>query len=146
MSRIGRQLPFLHQRTWIVLRLADQVLSECLALARGAYHKTDDRPEDLKIRISLDGFLKRFERRLQFAEDDRKALERVPHLTLAYEDDLVDAESHQATADQICDMLALPRSPVRTDLRRIGGTDPRDRLKNYDDIAAALAARGIHWA
>lgn len=47
--------------------------------------------------------------------------------------------------DGICDALDLPRRPVRTELRWIGGADPRDRLENYDEIVAALAARGWAW-
>ncbi len=126
--------------------LADQVLSECLARARGAYHKTDATSEDLRLRIEPTEFLERYERRLEYGVQDKLALAGLPHLALNYEDDLMDASRHQVTADQVLEAMGLPARTVRTDLHRIGGIDPRCRLENYDEIAAALAARGVAWA
>ena len=138
----------MHDDGWTIvhvrrLGLFEQVLSECVALDRGAYHKSDDRAEDLRLQITPKDFVKRLERRLKYREQDREALEQVPYLDVVYEDDLRDAARHQHTADRICIELGLPTSPVTTQLRRIGGTDPRDWLENYDEIVAALALRGL---
>lgn len=67
----GRFLRALHEDGWTIvhvrrLGIAEQVLSECLALARGAYHKTDDRPETMRLRIDPEEFVTRYERRRDF--------------------------------------------------------------------------------
>lgn len=143
-------LQTLHADGWTIvhverLGVADQVLSECYALARGAYHKTDDAPDDRRIRIEPEEFLRRYHRLLEGKGLDRRALDNLPHLNFIYETDLMDATRHQATADRICKALGLPPRPVRTDLRRIGGTDPRHRLENYHEIGEALKTRGLNW-
>lgn len=145
----GTFLRAMHDDGWTIvhvrrLGLFEQVLSECVALERGAYHKPDDREENIRFQIEPEDFLKRFERRLKYFEQDREALEHVPHLDVVYEDDLKDAARHQQTSDRICAELGLPPSPVSTQLRRIGGTDPSERLENYDEIVAALALRGLN--
>ncbi len=123
----------------------DQILSECLALERGVYHKTDDRQEIPQIHIEPEEFLERCERRFGFAQDDRTALEGLPHVSLSYEDNLQNFACHQATSDRVMKEIGLPSSPVHSDLRRIGGSDPRKRLKNYDEVYAALTEKGIIW-
>ena len=125
--------------------IANQVLSECLARSRGAYHKIDDSPEQIRPRIDPQDFLMRYDRRLRFHEEDQAALAGVPHLSLVYEHDLMDSACHQATADRVCDWLDLPRHPVRTELRRIGARAPADQISNYDEIVSALEARGFDW-
>lgn len=147
----GGFLRTMHDDGWTIvyvrrLGLADQVLSECIARARGAYHKTDDHPENAQLYIDPAEFLTRYDRRLSYAEQDRAALEGLDHIRLIYEDDLMDAQRHQATADRVVAAVGLPARPVYTDLRRIGGADPRKRLENYNEIEAALAARGLDWA
>ena len=141
----------LHDQGWTIVHvhrrgIADQVLSECTALARGAYHKTDDRPLKTRLRIDPAEFMRRYDRRLEFRDQDRAALKGLPHIAFCYEDDLMDGARHQATADRICTALGLPLRAVCSDLRRIGSTDPRERLENYHEIEAALAERGINWS
>lgn len=62
----------------------------------------------------------------------------VPHLTVTYEDDLEVAGRHQATVDMITDALGLPAQPVTSNLVRVVPPRLRDRLANYDDVAALV--------
>lgn len=121
--------------------LADEVLSECLA--RRAYHETDDRPEDARLRIDPDDFLARYDRRIQLVQQVRAAFTGLDHIALVYDDDLIFAACQQAIAERMMAAVGLPPLPMDISLRRIGDPDPRDRLENYDEIADALAARGI---
>lgn len=141
MAADGWTIVYVHRQS-----VADQVLSECLALARGSYHKTDDGRDDVRISITTAEFLKRFDRRVDAAREDRLALSGLPHVTVSYENDLMDATSHQPTVDRLMSALGLPERSVSTNLRRIGDSHPRDRLKNYDEIESVLFARGIRWA
>jgi len=146
----GQFLRSMSAEGWAIVHVrrqgtAGQVLSECVARARGAYHKVDDRPDDIRPRIEPQEFLARLDRRLRFHEDDHAALQGVPHLSLVYEDDLMDSTHHQATVDRVCDWLGLPRRPVRTELRRISARGPAEQIENYDELVAALGARGLDW-
>ena len=143
-------LAALHAEGWTIVhvvreRIADQVLSECLALKRGAYHKLDDRPEDLRIRIEPEEFLRRYDRRVRFRAEDEAALADLPRLTLTYENDLADPDRQQATVARVLDAVGLPRRSARTSLKKIIGPSPAERLLNVGEVRAALAARGIDW-
>ena len=135
---------------WLIVHVrrrnvAEQVLSECVALRRGGYHKFDAAPESIRWRIDPVEFLERYERRLGFMEQDDAALEGLSHLTIGYEDDLLNAKCHQVTCDRVLAAVELPSCPVRTNLHKIGGSDPREQLENYNEIVSALSARGIVW-
>lgn len=135
---------------WLIVHVrrqdvAEQVLSECVALRRGGYHKFDAIPESIRWRIDPEEFLERYDRRLDFIEQDDAALEGLSHLTIGYEDDLLNAKCHQATSDRILAAVGLPSCPVQTRLHKIGGSDPWRQLENRSEIAAALMARGLQW-
>lgn len=68
------------------------------------------------------------------------ALADVPHLRLVYEDDLLDASRHQATADRIFSQLGLPSAPVDSDLVKITPRRSRDLIANFDEVAGLLRA------
>ncbi|MBI1356439.1 MAG: hypothetical protein GC160_19020 [Acidobacteria bacterium] len=126
--------------------IADQVLSECVALARGGYHKTNDRQEMVRVRIDPAEFMRRYDVRLRFGQEDRAALDQFPHLQLTYEQDLADASGHQSAVDRILDAVGLPHKPVRTSLRKINRAAPTEILENFDEIDAALRGRGFEWS
>jgi hypothetical protein len=69
----------------------------------------------------------------------RSALAGTPVLNLVYEDDLLDPESQQRTADRVCDYLGLPSARVQTDLVKIAPRSVADQLENFDEVAALLA-------
>lgn len=144
-------LSTLHDDGWkiiYVLRhsLADQVLSECLALARGAYHKTDDFTDSTKLSIDPDEFVHRYERRRRFYEQDQMALKNLQFQSVIYEQDLVDPQKHQATIDLLCRRFGLQARQVQTKLRRLSSDHPSERLSNYDEVLGALRARGYEWS
>lgn len=133
---------------WLIVHVrrrnvAEQVLSECVALRRGGYHKFDAVPDSIRWWIDPAEFLERYERRLGFMEQDDAALEGLSHLTISYEDDLLNAKYHQVACDRVLATVGLPSCPVRTNLHKIGGADPWRQLENRSEIAAALMARGL---
>lgn len=69
----------------------------------------------------------------------RSALADVPVLKLVYEDDLLEAEQQQRTADRVCAYLGLPPAPVRTDLVKIAPRSVADQIENFDEVAALLS-------
>lgn len=67
----------------------------------------------------------------------------LPHLGLVYEDDLATPDAQQATADRIFERLGLPPAKVDPQLVPVAPPDPRDRISNYGEVAAAL--RGTRY-
>jgi len=60
------------------------------------------------------------------------------HVEVCYEDDLLDAARHQATADRVMTALDMPSAPVRTPLRRGSPDDLRDQLSNWEEVADVI--------
>lgn len=125
--------------------LAEQVVSECIALKRGSYHKTNDLPERTRIRIEPEDFIRRYERRLKYCEMDRNIVKAVPHISLEYERDLLDQRKHQETINRILDALDLRRRSISTELRRIVPKDPQHYLENFEEIKSEMEKRDLFW-
>lgn len=70
-------------------------LSNLVAKQRQAYHKRDDRPENLKLVVDCDDFVKRVFRSLGFEENETLALEGLEYESVVNESDL-ESEVQQA--------------------------------------------------
>ena len=67
-------------------------------------------------------------------------LHEVPHLSLTYEDDLVDPNSHAATAGRLSEFLEIPAiKPVGSPLKLVH-QQLADIVDNYDELRAGLKA------
>ncbi|MDJ0922070.1 MAG: hypothetical protein QNI84_13155 [Henriciella sp.] len=141
-------LSALHDDGWLIVNIeredkVAQVVSECAAIVRGAYHKTDNEVERIAVAIEPSEFRRRLKRRQSFSQDDRAALNSIPHIKLKYESDLSDPESHQSTVDSILSELRLPFVRVATDLQKIGSSDPLKMVKNRQQIEDIIATMDI---
>src|SRR5581483_5136873 len=67
------------------------------------------------------------------------ALAGVPVLELVYEDDLLEPEAQQRTADRVCSYLGLAPAPVKTDLVKLAPRSVADQLENFDEVAALIS-------
>lgn len=65
---------------------------------------------------------------------DEEVLNGIPHLKIAYEDDLLRSDLHQKTSDRIFEYLGLNSSPVKTDLVRITSDNLSDFVANYEEL------------
>ncbi len=70
---------------------------------------------------------------------EQTLLDDLPHLPLTYETHIRDAEAHQATVDTVCDFLGIESGPVESSYRKVAPPALRDRVANYDELAAHLA-------
>lgn len=135
-----RFLRRLHGEGWRIIHLTREdrvrhVLSNLVAEARKGYHKLDDRPETTAVRVERTAVEAAIAERLAFAEEERAALEGIPHTRVVYERDLEPAAAHQATIDGVLDFLGLPHRPVSTPLRKINARPLRNIIANYDELA-----------
>lgn len=137
----------LHGEGWRIIHLTRQdrvrhVLSNLVAEARKEYHKLDDRPETTAVRVERAALDAAIAERLAYAEEERAALEGIPHTRVIYEEDLEPAAAHQATANRVLDFLGLPHRPVSTPLRKINARPLREIIANYDELADWLEGGG----
>ena len=67
-------------------------------------------------------------------------LHEIPHLSLTYEDDLVDSNHHRATADKLSNFLGVPSiHPVGGPLKLVH-QQLSDIVNNYDELCEGLEA------
>lgn len=144
----GDFLHELHDRGWdvVYLRREDRVrhaLSNMVAEARGSYHKRDGGAESTTIVVDRADLVRRIEARAGREEQERLALQRVPHLELVYERDLRAATSQQPTVDRVLRHAGLEPREATTELRRINSRSLRSVVRNYDDFAEWV--RELGW-
>lgn len=139
----------LHDDGWQVvhLRRRDLVrhaLSGMVAAHRGAHlsREGDDAAEPT-ITVDREQLTGIVERRREHQDRERRDLTGIDHVDVTYEDDLVDADDHQATVDRIMAALGLPSAPVRTSLRRINARPLSEIVANYDEFAGWVRELGM---
>lgn len=74
---------------------------------------------------------------------EQQALSGVPHHRMVYEDDLLAADTRQASMDRLFEMFGLPPSPVATKLVRLTSDRLEDFVENHDEVRQGL--RGTEW-
>ena len=88
-----------------------------------------------------------FIRKLQWSEAtlefERDCLSTVPHLSLTYEEGLLDPARHQATVDRVCDWLNVATGPVSAGLRKVLSRSFAENVVNSEEILTAMDAAGL---
>lgn len=128
----------------IYLRRRNKVkhaLSNFVVRGRGAYHKLDDKEEDIHISIDCNELVHNVTERLKFEDIERDALARVQYHEVVYEDDLEKQDCHQVTVNRILDYVGLENREVATKHRKINTKSLEDLIVNYDEFVACLKAQ-----
>jgi len=125
-----------------------QAISSYMVGARHTLHawtdRGEDRPSSSSVPVDVDEV---FERMVYFARLDRfqdRMLKDIPHLSVSYESDLLDAAQHQPTADRIFAHLGLDAYPVETQLRKLTPNNLAEVVANVDELTDRL--RGTPFA
>lgn len=116
-------------------------VSSVIAERRGVWHvvRGEEPSMDRMARVHIDPLhllrvaitVERSTEEVRRMADDRS------HLALVYEDDLLEAEAHQVTADRVLRFLGRPTAPVSSPLRR--RTQPLlEQIDNLDELGAVL--------
>lgn len=136
----GWRLIHLHRRN--VLR---HVLSNIAAEQRGSFVFRGETPPELAaLTVEPAHLIHWMGVRTGVAAREREALTGLPHVSVCYEDDLIDADRQQETLDRLTRHLGLPAAVASTSVRRTVEGPLREVLANHDEVAAALA--GTPWA
>lgn len=124
----------------------DQALSLSLAQATGHYHRLKgDRkvraPEQIDLPPSA--FAEQYEWNALLLDFEDRLMAEIPHIPVSYEDDLAQARFHQPAIDRICAAMGVPSSPVKADMRRIGGPNGIVRAKNAAALRVMMGAPAL---
>ena len=145
-----RWLQRMSGRGWRIIRLwrrnvLRHALSNMVAEHVGGFvFRAESPPPPRGIVVDTEMLIGAMRMRSDLVEQEQSALDGLPHITVCYEDDLMDASRHQATLDRLSEQLGLQPAPARTGVRRITEQDLRDMVVNYDEVAEAVAA--TQWA
>lgn len=142
LHRRGWKVVYLKRHNILRQALSIMVLEHRKALGHQKAYRYDPSQGPLelaKLHVDPEDLLRRLQSRESELAEARLLLHTVPHLPLVYEEDLLEPETHQRTANKLFDYLELPRVTVKTRLAKIGKDNLADTIGNHDEVAAALA-------
>ena len=123
---------FIHLRRLNVLK---QCLSSQVYAAYGFSSTRDsNRLKGIRINVDCDRLLKSMRFRMWCNKLEDKALKDCPHMSITYEEDLLDNDRHQETADNTFEYLGIPTVSVKASLKKIASDHLADNIINYDEF------------
>ena len=141
----------LYKNGWKIIYLTRRdvlrrVLSEFIAKKRnGLWHvkntSSDRVKKDLinkKIRISYEELVERIGQIRNFNVFNEALLENKHYMRLVYEDNLLDEEKIQETANNIFSYLGLASVPVKTNYLKTTPNDLSTIIENYEELINKL--------
>ena len=133
LSASGAHLVFLRRQNFLA-----QAISSTIALRTQWHWRQADRASFTAMEVDpVEVLMMTY----LFEESDQYLVGRLadlPHLSLVYEDDLVDSVAQQATADRVCDHLGVRRAPTTSDHVRFTPRRLSETVANFDEVAALI--------
>ena len=121
------------------LNLLRQAISNITAHERNQWHNTPERPLNrIKIYIDCDRLINTLRWMVRDAAKEEEVLSGIPHMTLVYENDLLNTKQHQITSDSVFNYLGLPPVAVETSMRRTSSDKLSDFVLNYEEVAKLI--------
>lgn len=120
-----------------------QYISNQVALARGAYHKLDQKPEKFRVTIDKEDFLKSVRSRQENERQEKQALEGINHLPIVYEDDLMGEERQAATIGRVLDFIGLEYKKPSTRMRKVNAKPLTEIIVNFDEFQEWTKEAGL---
>jgi hypothetical protein len=139
----GAWLARMHGAGWRVLALHRRnvlrhVLSNMTIAATGTVHDRTGDGRAAALTVDPEELIHWMRVRTTVRAAEQAALDRVPHETFVYEDDLADSAAWTATTQRAFAYLGLAPAPVSVDLRRRNAGRLEDLVANYAEVAAAV--------
>lgn len=137
LSEEGYRILLLERRDYL-----QQTISWHRAELTRYHHRRGEEPEFVPSAIDPESLLHWTKVNEDAAGFLRRSVEGLPHLRLTYEDDLVDARTHQATVDRVCAYLDLEMAPVNSGLVKVSPRRTQDMVSNWDEITETFVRSG----
>jgi LPS sulfotransferase NodH len=140
---------WLYHQGWKVLHLRRenvfrQAISNLIAHQRQKWkaHMSDDLGN---IRYSIDPreLTNQMTWNLTIWNIEDQITDRIPHLRLFYEKDLLQNESRQAALDRAFQFIGVKSHPVKTSLQRLGKDRLEEQIENYTEVVEAVRRAGF---
>jgi len=131
---------FIHLRRSNILR---QSISGQIYRAQGFSNTTkSEEIKKIKIKVELIRLLNDMKKRIKFNKIEDEVLKNIPHLSINYENDLINYENHQKTADKIFQYLGLESCKAESTYIKIAYHNIEDNISNYDELYEFLQSKG----
>lgn len=139
-----------HHDGWKIIylwreNLLRHALSNAVSMLRGTAHlKKGEKLAKSLYPFTMDArvLLEHMDNRAAALREERAILQGIAHLDINYERDLRSPLTRTAALQRTLEFLGMPHYELQTGLQRISAESLREMLANYDEIAAALKARG----
>ncbi|MBE9182206.1 hypothetical protein IQ268_26935 [Oculatella sp. LEGE 06141] len=133
------------EQGWAIVHIRrDNILRQGISLLtarqRKKFHsKSKKQPLDAKkVTIDCNLLLQQMRDREAYQQADAQVLQGIPHLTVVYENDLLQEQDHQSTVDRICQYLDIPSVAVETAFARLTPDQLSDLVENYDELVRVV--------
>jgi LPS sulfotransferase NodH len=115
-------------------------LSNLYARRRGVFHHhvEDGVVNAQKVYIDPEELTTWMRWREKTSQFELRLLDDIPHLSLVYEADLLESESHQHTVDRISQYLGIPSADVQATYAKVTPSNLIDFVDNYDEIVRSV--------
>lgn len=114
-------------------------LSNLIAEKRGQWNHTSDKPfKKIKFFIDYEKLLKSIKYHQIVMLEEKIIMEKIPHLPLIYEQDLLHSQQHQITGDKVYQYLSLKSHPVKSQYKKVSSNNLADDIENYQEIISKL--------
>lgn len=115
-------------------------ISTMVASLRKQWFATSENPlKNQKITIDCYQLLAGVERREIYQVKEQEILNKLDHITVVYEENLLRAENHQKTCDRIFHYLGLESLPVKTKLLKTTPNQLSDIIENYEEVVEKVS-------
>jgi len=134
----------LHQQGWKIIcirrkNLLRQAISFFIAQRRKEWVGSRNNTLTEEIPIDKEELLAKIERLEKVNQAEEELLGQLPYLNVFYEDDLLNAEQHQATLDKVFAFLGVESAPVKTDIVKTAASHKlADVIANYAEIESFI--------
>lgn len=113
-------------------------LSNIRAREFGFHKKVSEIHNDEKISVDTDELLNWIKSSEELDKYEKLLLEGIPHLSLTYENHLLNTGNHEPTVRLVCDYLSVECGKAETGYRKVSPKTLRDSVANYDEIIKCL--------
>lgn len=110
-------------------------LSNIISAQTKIFHlKNGDKDTDVKVNVDCEQLMEGIQYGEIVNKTEAENLKDIDHITITYENDLIENSKHQDTADKIFKYLGLKTVKVETDLKRIVPENLEKIISNYDEV------------
>jgi len=139
-------LTTLHKNGWKIIHLQRrnllrQTISGMVARQRQQWNTTKEKPF-LKSKFLIDSkkLIKGIQNRENLKLQEKEMLVQLPYcLEVIYEDELLNSEQHQKTADRVFEYLGVDSVPVKTTLIKASSDKLSDMIENYEEVSSVIS-------